>query len=210
MAQRSRYVMTLRIDKAGGESPYNTILANSLYLRENKATKILDDSVEAVGKAVSWIWIILISTILANVILRYVFKQGMIELEELQWHLYAIGWVVGLSMTAKRDAHVRVDIIHSRLNHSAQVWLELFGLVFLFLPFILFVFVSSIPFFELSWLSNETSTSANGLPARWFIKGVLVFGFFLLLLIGVSRLLRVLISLPIACKLSNIDSDRNQ
>lgn len=91
MAQRSRYVMTLRIDKAGGESPYNTILANSLYLRENKVTKILDDSVEAVGKAVSWIWIILISTILANVILRYVFKQGMIELEELQWHLYAIG-----------------------------------------------------------------------------------------------------------------------
>src|SRR6056300_185643 len=166
---------------------------NSIKLKNFSITKKIDNFILFIGSFFDWIWIVLIAVIIGNVVLRYVFKQGMIELEELQWHLYAIGWVVGLSMTAKRDAHVRVDIIHSRLNHSAQVWLELFGLVFLFLPFILFVFVSSIPFFELSWLSNETSTSANGLPARWFIKGVLVFGFFLLLLIGVSRLLRVLI-----------------
>jgi len=201
--------MIPRSENPSGENPHDMVLVNPCKLVESKLTKRIEDSVEAIGKAISWIWIILIATILINVILRYVFKQGMIELEELQWHLYAIGWVIGLSMTAKRDAHVRVDIVHARLQHSTQVWLELFGLVFLFLPFIFFAFISSIPFFELSWVSNETSTSANGLSARWIIKGVLVFGFLLLLLIGVSRLLRVVMTLAEVYKPVHYKSDQN-
>ena len=49
-----------------------------------------------------------------------------------------------------------------------------------------------MPFFELSWETSERSTSANGLAARWAVKGFLVFSFFLLLLAGLSRLIRVL------------------
>ena len=53
----------------------------------------------------------------------------------------------------------------------------------------------SIPFFELSWTTNERSTSANGLPARWLVKGFLVISFFLLLMAGVSRITRVVATL---------------
>ena len=62
----------------------------------------------------------------------------------------------------------------------------------LFLPFIILVLIYSVPFFELSWETNERSTSANGLPARWLVKGFLVFSFSLLLLAGLSRITRVL------------------
>ena len=140
-------------------------------------------------------FVILVAVILINVILRYVFRNGMIELEELQWHLYAIGWLVGLSSTYVVDGHVRVDVLTDKLGYKKRLWFEFFGILFLFLPFVILVFIYSIPFFELSWVSNERSTSANGLPARWFVKGFLVFGFFLLLLAGISRLTRVFITI---------------
>jgi TRAP-type mannitol/chloroaromatic compound transport system permease small subunit len=61
----------------------------------------------------------------------------MIELEELQWHLYCIGWLVGLSSTYIIDSHVRVDVLSERLSYRKKLWFELFGILILFLPFVI-------------------------------------------------------------------------
>ena len=173
----------------------NSTLDKKLKLEHTPITKKIDKLVTNVGEIFNWFWVILVAVILFNVILRYVFRNGMIELEELQWHLYAIGWLVGLSSTYVVDGHVRVDVLTDKLDYKKKLWFEFFGILFLFLPFIILVFIYSIPFFELSWASSERSTSANGLPARWFVKGFLVFGFFLLLLAGTSRLIRVFVTI---------------
>ena len=164
-------------------------------LQDNPISQKIDQLINFIGKMFSWLWLILLFVIIGNVVLRYAFSQGMIELEELQWYLYAAAWLIGLSYTFISDDHVRVDVILERLSFKAQMWFELFGLLLLFLPFVLFVLYFSISFVELSWTTNETSTSANGLPARWLIKGCLLFSFLLLFLVGFSRLLRVLASI---------------
>ena len=74
-------------------------LDKKLQLKHLPITKKIDGFVTSVGEVFNWIWVVLVAVIILNVILRYVFKSGMIELEELQWHLYAIGWLVGLSST---------------------------------------------------------------------------------------------------------------
>ena len=164
-------------------------------LAEVPVSKKIDKLVLSVCGVFNWIWIALLIVIIGNVILRYAFSQGMIELEELQWHLYAIGWLMGLSSTFIVDGHVRVDVLHANLPYKAKVWLELIGLLLLFLPFVCFVMYYSIDFVELSWTTNERSTSANGLPARWIVKGFLFFSFALLCLSGISRLIRTIASL---------------
>ena len=163
-----------------------------LVLRDTALTRMLDRVVYAVGEVFHWIWIALLAVIIINVILRYVFSRGMIELEELQWYLYAVGWLIGLSYTFISDDHVRVDVLHEKLSYRGKLWFEMGGLLLLFLPFVLFVVIYAVPFVELSWETNERSTSANGLPARWLVKGFLLFSFVLLVLAGVSRLLKVL------------------
>ena len=168
---------------------------HEFVLRENALTRAADRLVIMISDVFNWIWVALLAVIIGNVILRYVFSQGMIELEELQWHLYAIGWLVGLSSTFVVDGHVRVDVIHDRLSYSKKLWLEIFGLLFLFLPFVIFIIIYSIPLVELSWTTNERSTSANGLPARWVVKGFLLFSFILLAIAGFSRVLRIVLSL---------------
>ena len=164
-------------------------------LRETSLARTLDRIVYVVGEIFHWIWVALLAVIIINVVLRYIFSRGMIELEELQWYLYAIGWLIGLSYTFVSDGHVRVDVLHEKLSYKGKLWFELVGLLLLFLPFVFFVVIYAFPFVELSWETNERSTSANGLPARWLVKGFLLFGFVLLMLAGISRLIKVLASM---------------
>lgn len=164
-------------------------------LVETSVSKKIDKFILSICELFNWIWIVLLLVIIGNVILRYAFSQGMIELEELQWHLYAVGWLMGLSSTFIVDGHVRVDVVHDRLSYKSKMWLELIGLLVLFLPFVCFVFYFSIDLVELSWSTSERSTSANGLPARWIVKGFLCFSFALLCLAGISRLIKVIASL---------------
>ncbi|NVJ92619.1 MAG: TRAP transporter small permease subunit [Methylocystaceae bacterium] len=168
---------------------------HEMVLRENFITKTLDKIVISISEIFNWIWVALLFVIIGNVILRYAFSQGMIELEELQWHLYAIGWLVGLSSTFILDGHVRVDVVHDKLKYKTKIILELLGLLFLLLPFVNFVLYNSLSFVELSWITNERSTSANGLPARWAVKGFLLFSFILLDIAACSRLIRIALSL---------------
>jgi TRAP-type mannitol/chloroaromatic compound transport system permease small subunit len=141
--------------------------------------------------AASWLWVGLLLVIVVNVLARYVFGEGRIEFEELQWHLYAVGFLVGIATGVGADVHVRVDVLRERFGPRTRAWIELYGLLLLLLPFVALVLIYSVPFVALSFASDEVSVSAGGLPYRWAIKGALAAGFALIALAAVSRLLRV-------------------
>ena len=141
--------------------------------------------------AASWIWVALLAVIVVNVVARYAFGEGRIEFEELQWHLYSVGFLIGIVAGVGRDAHVRVDVLRERFSTRTQAWIELYGLLLLLFPFVALVLFFSVPFVASAFETGEVSVSAGGLPYRWAIKGALVGGFALLGLAGFARLLRV-------------------
>jgi TRAP-type mannitol/chloroaromatic compound transport system permease small subunit len=145
----------------------------------------------AVGRWVSWLWLILLTIIVLNVVLRYAFGEGRIEFEEIQWHLYSVGFLFGMSYAYQSDAHIRVDVLHERLGPRTRAWIELYGIVLLLLPFIALVLIFSVAFVTQSYRLNEVSQAPGGLPLRWLIKAALPAGFLLLLVAVVSRLSRV-------------------
>jgi TRAP-type mannitol/chloroaromatic compound transport system permease small subunit len=160
-------------------------------LPETSLSRRIDGLVRQVGDALSWIWGVLLLVIVMNVTLRYVFGRGFIEFEELQWHLYSLGFLVGLSYCCVSDTHVRVDVLRERLQLRHQAWLELYGILLLLLPFVALIVIYGVPFTLAAWRSGEISQSPGGLPYRWLIKAMLPLGFALLGLATLSRLLRV-------------------
>lgn len=151
----------------------------------------LDGGLSAIGKSASWIWFIVTGVIIYAVIGRYVFGQGSVLLEEVQWHLAGIGWLLGLSYTLVVDDHVRVDVLHERLSLRGQAWIELFGLLVLLLPFLGLAVYEMFPYAYHSWQQGETSQAPAGLPYRWVLKGILALSFSLLIVAALSRLLKV-------------------
>ncbi|HDZ37681.1 MAG TPA: TRAP transporter small permease subunit [Marinobacter sp.] len=150
-----------------------------------------DRVVSAIGKGASWLWLVVTGIIIWAVVGRYAFGQGSVLLEEVQWHLAGIGWLLGLGYTLVVDDHVRVDVIHERLSLKAKGWIELLGLMFLLLPFLCLAIYEMVPYAISSWEVGETSQAPAGLPYRWVLKSVLGLAFMLILVAAVSRLLKV-------------------
>ena len=160
-------------------------------LPETRYSKLVEPLLARVGMAVSWVWVVLLFIIVLNVVLRYAFGEGRIEFEELQWHLYSLGFLVGIGYAVVTDSHIRVDVFHERMHPRKQAWIELYGLLLFVLPFIALVLVYSVRFVAVSYDIAEISPSPGGLPYRWLMKAVLPVAFLLLLLAVTSRLSRV-------------------
>lgn len=162
-----------------------------MNLPQTLVSQFLDPFVETIGRAVSWIWLVLMGVIVFNVCARYLFGQGRIEFEEIQWHLYSVGFLLALGYGVTTDSHIRVDVLHERFSERVQVWIDLYGLILLVMPFVLLMLIYGVPFVVDSYNRSEVSASPGGLPLRWIIKSVLVIGFGILALATVSRLSRL-------------------
>ncbi len=151
--------------------------------------------IKHIGHIVMWGNGILILVIILQVVLRYGFGKGMVILEELQWHLYGLGIMIGASYALVTDSHIRVDIIQANMSQKWKNRWELFGIVFLLLPFAIVIFDQSLDFVHESFRVNERSDAPLGLPFRWIIKGVIPVSFGLLILVAISRAMRILNSM---------------
>jgi TRAP-type mannitol/chloroaromatic compound transport system permease small subunit len=148
----------------------------------------LDRLLDRLAGAISWIWLALIAVIVASVVLRFGFGGGRVELEELQWHLYAAGFLVGIVGCARHDRHVRVDVLRERMPPRNRAWVDLYGILLLQLPFVALVLWSAWPLVVASFETGERSDAAGGLPHRWILKAALPLAFGLLALATASRL----------------------
>lgn len=162
----------------------------------------IERAVHAVGLVFAFVWLLLVFVTVTAVAERYappvtaamaaIFGNNPgTALTELQWHLYAAGFLVGLSFAMVRGAHVRVDVLAERLPLRAKAWIEFLGTLLFLGPFVVFVLLYAVPFVERSWRLNEISPSPGGLGARWIIKSFLVIGFGLLAAAALARLLRL-------------------
>jgi TRAP-type mannitol/chloroaromatic compound transport system permease small subunit len=150
----------------------------------------LDGFVERIGQMISWFYVVLIGIIIIQVVLRYIFKSGMIILEELQWHLYGACIMIAMSYTLVHRGHIRLDLLSHRFSPRTREFVDIFGTIFLLLPFLIAVFYHSLSFVADSWHVNERSVAPMGLPARYLIKSFIPIGSFLLGLAAVSRLIQ--------------------
>ena len=153
-------------------------------------SKVLDRVITGIGETAAWLNVVLVVVIITQVVLRYVFSMGLVVLEEVQWHLYAVIIMIGLSYCTTHDAHIRMDLLHQRFSQRRKEVVDLLGTIFLLIPMVIIILMHSWPFVAESFRIKEGSDAVVGLPYRWVVKSFLIIGFGLLGLAGVSRLIR--------------------
>ncbi len=171
----------------------STALAEGPFdLPRNHFSNALDSVTVGAGDAASWLWPLLVAVVVLQVVLRYGFGRGSIMLEEIQWHIYGVGFMIGLSYCTSADRHVRVDVIAERWPARTRAWIELVGLLAFMLPFTLVIFLEGISFAKAAWDFSEVSAAPGGLPYRWVPKSFISIATALLALSAISRLSRCL------------------
>lgn len=150
----------------------------------------IDAALTRTGRFFMWSNVVLIALILLAVFMRYALKFRTIEIGELQWHFYTVGFMIGLSYAVVTDSHMGMDLVRERLSERTRIWLDILGILVLLLPFACLVFYQSLEFVHDSWVVGERSNNDMGLPFRWLIKSVIPLSFALLVLAALSRLVR--------------------
>jgi TRAP-type mannitol/chloroaromatic compound transport system permease small subunit len=154
-----------------------------------------DAFIRRLGHVLMWANCVVIFFIILQVILRYGFGHGLVILEELQWHFYAVAFMFGLAYAVMTDSHVGMDLVYAKLSPKWQCRWDIFGIVILLLPFAGLMCYQSIDFVHESWRLNESSVAPQGLPWRWIIKAVVPLSFGMVVVASVSRLVRTVATL---------------
>lgn len=152
--------------------------------------RTLDSFTEPVGKAISWLNILLVSVVFLVVILRYLFNMGSIALQESSVYLHSIIFLGASGYTLKHNEHVRVDVFYREMSPGNQAIVNSLGTLFLLIPVCLFTGVMSWDYIFNSWVILETSQDPGGLPFVYLLKSLILLLIITLLIQGMAELLR--------------------
>lgn len=152
-------------------------------------SRLIDKLNEKIAGAVSWALLLAVIICTGNALVRYIFKMSSNSWLEIQWYLFAAVFMLASAHTLKRDEHVRIDVITGHFSKRTQVWIDLAGYLVFLLPVCLVIVYYGIPFARYSIFSGEMSSSAGGLIV-WPVKFLVPIGFSLLLLQGLSEIIK--------------------
>ena len=155
----------------------------------NLLTKI-DRITAAIGKLSAILLLLLLLNVFYDVIMRYLFNDVSIGMQELEWHLYATLFLLGISYTLSQNGHVRVDVIYNQLSPGRQAMIDIGGTLLLLIPFALLISWYGVGFVADSYQLGEGSGDPGGLPYRWVIKAMIPLSFLLLILSSIGFMLR--------------------
>jgi len=110
-------------------------------------------------------------------------------MSDLQLTMFAGMVMFGAPWTLRMNEHVRVDLIYGSVSGRARLWIDLIGGILFLLPMCVVMIYFTWPWFVEAWTSNEMSSNAGGMP-RWPAKLCLPLGFALVLLQGISELIK--------------------
>ena len=131
---------------------------------------MIDRVVDAVGRAAAWLNLGMVGITCIVVTLRYAFEISTIFLQESVVYLHGTAFLVGLSYALQHDAHVRVDIIYSRLSRRAQALVNGLGHTLLLMPLCIAIMVFSWDYTISAWVVLEGSSEVAGVPAVFLLK----------------------------------------
>lgn len=156
----------------------------------SRASQLIDQINEWVGRAVSWLTIILVVLVCFDVITRYFFSNTAAWIMELEWHLFALIFLFGAGYAFKHDKHVRVDLFYAKLSPKDQALVNIIGSFLFLIPWCLLIIYWSYEYALISYNIGETSPDPGGLPARYMIKFCVSIGMVFLLFQGISVLFK--------------------
>lgn len=147
-----------------------------------KLERGFDKFANIVGAFTAIVMVLMILNVSYDVVMRYFFRSGSIAMQEMEWHLFSVIILLGISYTLKEDAHVRVDLIYDRLTEKKKARINMIGAILFILPVALLIGIESIPYVVEAYNSNEQSGDPGGLTNRWIVKSLIPISFFFLII----------------------------
>jgi TRAP-type mannitol/chloroaromatic compound transport system permease small subunit len=152
-------------------------------------SKLIDRLNDNIGKLTYWLTLVAVLVSSGNATVRYLFDTSSNAWLELQWYLFSAVFLLCGGYALLHGSHVRIDVVYGRWSRRTQLWIDVFGTVVFLLPMAVLILYLSWPVFMNAFMNKEVSSNAGGLIV-WPARLLLPVGFFLLVLQGISELIK--------------------
>jgi len=154
-----------------------------------RLSRVIDAINNGVGHLTYWLVLVAVIISSGNATIRYLFHVSSNAWLELQWYLFSAIFLLCAGYTFLRNEHIRIDVVVGRFSKRVHAWIDIIGITFFLFPMAVLIMVLSWPMVASSYAIHEMSNNAGGL-LRWPVKLLVPVGFALLVLQGVSELIK--------------------
>ncbi len=152
----------------------------------DKAERFFQRISRVLGRILAMVFLLMTVNIFYDVVMRYFFHNSSVAMQEMEWHLFSIVILFGVSVALLEEGHVRVDFLYDRFSVRKKAVINIIGTVFFLLPLACLIFFGSFEFVMDSYGINEISENPGGLPYRWLIKGMIPLAFGILIVFALG------------------------
>jgi TRAP-type mannitol/chloroaromatic compound transport system permease small subunit len=138
------------------------------------------------GRVLAVVFLLMTLNVFFDVVMRYFFHNSSVGMQELEWHLFSIIILFGVSVALLEEGHVRVDFLYDRYSVRKKAVINIIGTVFFLLPLAFLVFFTSHDFVMDSYKIHEISENPGGLHYRYIIKAMIPLAFAVLIFYSIG------------------------
>ncbi|HJY75718.1 MAG TPA: TRAP transporter small permease subunit [Burkholderiales bacterium] len=155
-----------------------------------RTVRIIDKFTDATGTLIAWLNVPLVAVVAYEVIARYVFQRPTIWSFDLTYMFYGAIFMLGAAFALHKGAHIRTDFFYEKWSAKTKGIVDSTSYIVFFFPSILMLLWISGGEAWYAYDIKETSEQTPWRPILWPYKSVVPLTCVLLLIQGVSELIK--------------------
>jgi len=181
-----------------------------------RLVRVIDEFNRLIGIVAIWLVLLCALVSAANAVIRYssggllwlqtktgiglfgwlytLYADNSNALSDTTWYMFAATVMLGGAWTLKMNAHVRVDLVYGTVSERTRTWIDLLGGLFFLAPLCILLIWFTWGWAWTSFVTQEASANAGGLP-QWPPKMLLPIGFAILLLQAIGEIVKCILAL---------------
>ena len=157
-----------------------------------RLARAIDRFTERGGALLAWLLVPLMAVVGYEVVARYAFAAPTTWAHETTYMLYAALFMLGAAYALRTGAHVRTDFLSERWSPRTRAAVDAVAYLVLFFPGMALFFLAGLEATLLAWAIDERSADTSWFPPLWPLKALVPACALLLLVQGLSELLKSL------------------
>lgn len=154
------------------------------------AIRVLDGISIMTGKAVSWLLVPMVLSLVYEVCMRYFFHSPTIWSMDMAVMLFGINFMVGSAYCLQSGGHIRTDFFYNNWSVKTRARVDILMYLCLFFPVHIVFLEVGWKYFWKSFSIGETMVSSPWMPIVWPLKFAIPCCLVLTLLQGVSEMIK--------------------
>ena len=155
-----------------------------------RTVQVIDKFTDRTGVCIAWLNLPLVAAVSYEVIARYFFHAPTIWSFDVTYMLYGTIFMLGAAYALHKGAHIRTDFFYDKWTVKTKGMVDSISYIVFFFPSIIMLLGASWSEAWYAYTIHETSEQTPWRPILWPYKSVVPLTCVLLLIQGVSEVIK--------------------